>query len=150
MLLSCLGLGLGLGGWSWFDLCNPSANRYRQSLHLQIERRKDKRERKGRRFVISTIANNKKAILLHCIYAMVVIMYMVLFIATQLLCVFVPHSVGLHCNENHIYVFLFWELHGLSPNFHIYVPVSVTNLYIPRIGPHNFLQQIRQTDPGNI
>ncbi len=40
----------------------------------------------------------------------------------------------LHCNENTIYVFLFWELHSLSPNFHIHVPVS--DLYIPRIGPH--------------
>jgi hypothetical protein len=24
-----------------------------------------------------------------------------------------------HCNGNLIYVFLFWELRGLSPNFHI-------------------------------
>ena len=39
-----------------------------------------------------------------------------------------------HCNENPIYVFLFWELRGLSPNFHIHV--SVSDLYIPRIGPH--------------
>ncbi len=39
-----------------------------------------------------------------------------------------------HCNENPTYVFLFWELRGLSPNFHIYV--SVSDLYIPRIGPH--------------
>ncbi len=30
--------------------------------------------------------------------------------------------------------FLFWELRGLSPNFHIHV--SVSDLYIPRIGPH--------------
>jgi hypothetical protein len=43
----------------------------------------------------------------------------------------------LHCKDNTIYVFLFWELHGLSPNFHIHV--SVSDLYIPRIGPHNFL-----------
>jgi hypothetical protein len=28
----------------------------------------------------------------------------------------------------------FWELHGLSPNFHFHV--SVSDLYIPRIGPH--------------
>jgi hypothetical protein len=48
------------------------------------------------------------------------------------------------CKENPIYVFLFWELHGLSPNFHIHV--SVSDLYIPRIGPHIFLQQNRQTD----
>ncbi len=26
-----------------------------------------------------------------------------------------------HCNENPRYVFLFWELRGLSPNFHIHV-----------------------------
>jgi hypothetical protein len=39
-----------------------------------------------------------------------------------------------HCKENHIYVFLFWELRRLSPNFHIHV--SVSDLYISRIGPH--------------
>jgi hypothetical protein len=36
-------------------------------------------------------------------------------------------SVGVctvHCNETPIYVFLFWELHRLSPNFHIHVSVS--------------------------
>jgi hypothetical protein len=32
-----------------------------------------------------------------------------------------------HCKENPVYVFLFWELRGLSPNFHIHV--SVSNLY---------------------
>ncbi len=32
-----------------------------------------------------------------------------------------------HCNENPIYVFLFWELRGLSPNFQI--NVSVSDLY---------------------
>ncbi len=31
-----------------------------------------------------------------------------------------------------IYVFLFWKLRGLSPNFHIHV--SVSDLYIPRKG----------------
>ena len=56
--------------------------------------------------------------------------------------------VNLHCKENPIYVFLFWELHVLSPNFHIHV--SVSDLYIPRISPHISLQQNRQTDPGNI
>jgi hypothetical protein len=34
----------------------------------------------------------------------------------------------MHCNENPIYVFLFWELRGLSPNFHSHV--SVSDLYI--------------------
>ncbi len=54
----------------------------------------------------------------------------------------------IHCNENPIYVFLYWELRGLSLNFHIHV--SVSDLYIPRIRPHIFLQQNRQTDPWNI
>jgi hypothetical protein len=53
-----------------------------------------------------------------------------------------------HCKENPIYVIMFWELRGLSPNFYIYV--SVSDLYIPRIGPHISLQQNRQTDSGNI
>jgi hypothetical protein len=53
-----------------------------------------------------------------------------------------------HCKENPIYVFLFWELCGLSLNFCIHV--SVSDLYIPRIGPPIFLQQNRQTYPGNI
>jgi hypothetical protein len=55
---------------------------------------------------------------------------------------------GTHCKENPISVFLFWELRSLNPNFHIHV--SVSDLYIPRIGPHIWLQQNRQTDPGNI
>jgi hypothetical protein len=46
---------------------------------------------------------------------------------------------NLHCNENSIYIFLSWELRGLSLNFHIHV--SVSDLYIPRIGPYIFLQQ---------
>jgi hypothetical protein len=37
-----------------------------------------------------------------------------------------------HCNENPIYVSLFWELRGLSPNFNIHL--SVSDLYSPRIG----------------
>jgi hypothetical protein len=32
------------------------------------------------------------------------------------------------------YVLLFWELRGLSPNFHMHV--SANDFYIPRIGPH--------------
>jgi hypothetical protein len=54
----------------------------------------------------------------------------------------------MHCNENPIYVVLFWELRGLSPDFHIHV--SVSDLYMPRIGPYNWQQQNRQTDSGNI
>jgi hypothetical protein len=56
-------------------------------------------------------------------------------------------GVAEHCKENPIYVFLFWGLHDLSPNFQIHK--SVSDLYIPRIGPHISLQQNRQTYPGN-
>jgi hypothetical protein len=35
------------------------------------------------------------------------------------------------------------------PNFHIYC-ICLSDLYIPRIGPHIFLQQNRQTDHGNL
>jgi hypothetical protein len=41
-----------------------------------------------------------------------------------------------HCNGNPIYVFLFWEMGGLSSDFHIHL--SVSDLYRPRIGLHVF------------
>jgi hypothetical protein len=50
-----------------------------------------------------------------------------------------------HCKENPIYVFLFWELRRLSPNFHIHV--SVGDLYIPRIiGTHTVFPCSRIAD----
>ena len=51
-----------------------------------------------------------------------------------------PGITSLHCKENPIYIFIFWELRSLSPNFHIHV--SVSDLYIPRIGPHNAFSRI--------
>ncbi len=57
-------------------------------------------------------------------------------------------SAAQHCKEYPNYVFLSWELRGLSPNFHIHM--SVSDLYIPRSSPHISLQQNRETDPGNI
>ncbi len=50
--------------------------------------------------------------------------------------------------ENSKQIFPDKELRGHSSNFHIHV--SVSDLYIPRIGPHIFLQPNRQTDRGNI
>jgi hypothetical protein len=47
--------------------------------------------------------------------------------------VFLCYTI-IHCNGNSEYILLFWELRGLSPNFHIHV--SVSDLYVPRIGPH--------------
>jgi hypothetical protein len=35
----------------------------------------------------------------------------------------------IHCNKNPIYIFLFWKLRGLSPNFHIHVSVSDLHIY---------------------
>ncbi len=40
----------------------------------------------------------------------------------------------IHCNENPIYVFLFWEFPHSC--------VCERFIYIPRIGPHIFLQQL--------
>ncbi len=57
-------------------------------------------------------------------------------------------STTVYCNENPIYVFPEKKMRGLNRSFHIHV--SVKDLYIPRIGPHIFLQQNRQTDHGNI
>ncbi len=39
-----------------------------------------------------------------------------------------------HCKGNSIYVLLFWEYHGLSPNINIHV--SESDLYSPTIGLH--------------
>ncbi len=68
------------------------------------------------------------------------------------LCFISLHSLipkeHLHYKEIWIYVFPEKELRGLSPNFHIHVPVS--DLYILTFGPPIFLLQNRQTDQGNI
>jgi hypothetical protein len=53
-----------------------------------------------------------------------------------------------HNMENSKQIFPEKELCGLSPNFHIYV--SVSNLYIPRIGLPILLQENMWTDSGNI
>jgi hypothetical protein len=58
--------------------------------------------------------------------------------------IFKKHNLSLrHCNGNPIYIFPEKEFRGLSSNFHIHV--SVSDLYNPRIGPHIFLLQNRQT-----
>ncbi len=49
--------------------------------------------------------------------------------------------IWLHCTENLIYLFPEKELCGFSPNSYIHVTVSD--------GSHIWLQQNRQTDPGN-
>ncbi len=41
--------------------------------------------------------------------------------------IFIP---AIHCKENPIYVFLFWELRGRRPNFHIHVSVSAGRLIL--------------------
>jgi hypothetical protein len=49
--------------------------------------------------------------------------------------------LSVHCTQNPIYVFQEKELRGLSSNSDIHV--SVSDLYIPRIGPHIWLQKNR-------
>jgi hypothetical protein len=56
------------------------------------------------------------------------------FVGLKVVNVFLLVFTDAHCKENPIYVFLFWELHGLSPNFHIFFPYFHSDLYIPRIG----------------
>ncbi len=55
----------------------------------------------------------------------------------------------MHCKENSVYVFLFWELFGLSPNFHIHVSVSDLRIYSQDRSTY-FLQQNMQIDRENI
>ncbi len=55
-------------------------------------------------------------------------------------------SSRVHCSENLIYEFPGMKLCGVIPNSFIYV--SVSDLYIPRIGLPIWLQQNRQTDPS--
>jgi hypothetical protein len=62
-----------------------------------------------------------------------------------ILCDDMSLSSSIHCKENPVYVFLFWKLRGLSPNFHFHV--SLRDLYTTIISLHIFLQQNRQTDP---
>ncbi len=57
-------------------------------------------------------------------------------------------SIGLinwtHCNGNSVYIFLFWELRGLSPSFHIHV--SVSDLYFP--GSVHIFPPAEKADPS--
>jgi hypothetical protein len=53
-----------------------------------------------------------------------------------------------HCTEYPTYVFPEIKLCGLVPDS--YIHVSVSDLYIPRIGLPIWLQQNRQTNPRNI
>jgi hypothetical protein len=52
-----------------------------------------------------------------------------------------PYCHKLHCKEDPVYVFPEMKLRGLVPNFH--VCVSVSDLYIPSIGPPILLQKIK-------
>jgi hypothetical protein len=54
----------------------------------------------------------------------------------------------LHYTEHPIYVFPEMKLRCLVPNSNIHV--SMSDLYIPRIGLPTWLQQNKQTDPGII
>jgi hypothetical protein len=64
------------------------------------------------------------------------------------ICRYTAAPFSMRCTENPIYLFPEEKLPGLSP--HYYIHVSVSDFYIPRIGPHICLQQNRQTDPENI
>jgi hypothetical protein len=52
--------------------------------------------------------------------------------------------------QSHTPIFVFPEMKLLDLIPNSYIHVSVSDLYIPRIGLPIWLQQIRQTDLGNI
>ncbi len=54
-----------------------------------------------------------------------------------------------HCNENPIYLFLFWELRGLSPNFHNSC-VCERIIYSQDRSTYFPAAQYRQIDPVKI
>jgi hypothetical protein len=66
----------------------------------------------------------------------------------QRVCAFHLVCAFTYCIENPIHVFPEMKLCGLVPNS--YIHVSVSYLYIPKIGLSIWLQQNRQTDPSNI
>ncbi len=49
-----------------------------------------------------------------------------------------------HCNENPINVFLFWELCGLSPNFHVHVSACVCQRFIDSQDPSTYFPAAEQ------
>jgi hypothetical protein len=61
---------------------------------------------------------------------------------------FLVYNSLMHFTENLIDEFPEMKLCSLMPNSHIHV--SLSGLYIPRIGLPIWLQQNRQTDPGKI
>jgi hypothetical protein len=69
----------------------------------------------------------------------------IIILATALLLSLYCYKRYLHCNENPIHEFLFWELRGISPNLHIHV--SVSDLYIPTIDQPILLQKNMWADP---
>jgi hypothetical protein len=60
----------------------------------------------------------------------------IIILATALLLSLYCYKRYSHCNENPIYVFLSGNCAASVPNLHI--RVSVSGLYIPRIGPYMF------------
>jgi hypothetical protein len=67
------------------------------------------------------------------------------FITTS--CVYGSGSFDVSRDENRLYQNRIYVFPVLIPTF---MYVCVSDLYIPRIGPHIWLQQNRQTDLGNI
>ena len=55
-----------------------------------------------------------------------------------------------HCNENPILYSLRIGIAWPQSQFPLSWGCERFTVYVPRIGPHIFLQQNRQTDPGNI
>ena len=80
------------------------------------------------------------------------IMFVIVFLLCARLCLVIslcictssPCTLSPNCKQDTIYVFPEIKLRSLVPNFNTYV--SVSDFYIPTIGPSIFLQQNRLTD----
>ncbi len=64
-------------------------------------------------------------------------------------CFVVKSQIFTTLQRQFVYIFLFLELRGLSPNFHIHVSVSDLYIYSQDRSTY-FLQQKKQTHRGNI
>ncbi len=58
------------------------------------------------------------------------------------------YALQMQCTENSKQIFPEMKLRGFFPNFYEYIPVSVSDLYIPTIGPKTQYSKIGRPTVG--